>query len=249
MFVRTGLGLRKFLRTPRAVREALCLQKIDHRHRFYAAMKSTLSNAESLPSSASRFENDDEWEEVAGERIPALVHPPVPVKNPPLPPYAMIPNSQTGDWLRHPDLIGKKVDVCVFQCDMYKGMYNGRVGYVEAVPERFNASGSIRVRVGNTNATVSLRVFHLLPCVTTELEPFISRADAVYVLDVPGVRVVIIGPASDRSWEFMGKVGVTTVDRLVRIDRMDIAFPITSLCRSHPVPAYARERAAEWALV
>jgi hypothetical protein len=84
----------------------------------------------------------------------------------------------------------------------------------------------------DTSTKLVFQIEYLKPLTTNQSFPLISSADAVSILNLPGVQVVVIGPDSNRSNEYVGKQGEIGEGGTVCIATKRLVFPETSLCRS-----------------
>ena len=95
---------------------------------------------------------------------------------------------------------------------------------------------SVRCLLGNVNRTdVSCKLWTIYPLTTTEFDPVITREAAVCILDVPGIRLLIIGPdtmGTDRVEEF----GIVCEGRRVLVDNVVCTYTEENICRSDPRP-------------
>ncbi|KAK7059940.1 hypothetical protein R3P38DRAFT_2838625 [Favolaschia claudopus] len=149
------------------------------------------------------------------------------------------PCAAPSHWLLQPSLENCYLDVVI------KGAYapstrlfTDAVGAIRGLEKiKRNERGSVKVRFGRMICTDKwVPVKHVFPLTTNEYGGVTPRALAKSILDVIGVRVVVIGADAKGRWDFVGKTGLISSCGKVDIDGASILFPITSLCRSDPDP-------------
>jgi hypothetical protein len=160
----------------------------------------------------------------------------------PAPPavHIAIPAAEVSpDWLLHPALTGKYLDVEYREPSRVYGVRcDTWTGTIEGMPTvKKGIRGSVRVKLGVSMATRSfIKITSIFPMQTNEFEGRISRESARPILDVMGAYVIIIGPDNTGSRAHIGKMGFVTHSRAVSIDGDLHWFPTGSVCRSDPYP-------------
>ncbi|KAK7008127.1 hypothetical protein R3P38DRAFT_3211777 [Favolaschia claudopus] len=149
---------------------------------------------------------------------------------------------EPGRWLLHPKLRGKYLDVIIHGATGEQNSdCNDKIGVIKERPEKVNRGmkGSLKVRFGGMMATDRyIPIVNIFPLTTNEFE-VIPREKARCILDLLNVYVIVIGPDATGDMSFIGEIGYTTRGGKIVVNSQLLDFPITSICRSDPLPRYS----------
>ncbi|KAK7020308.1 hypothetical protein R3P38DRAFT_3197599 [Favolaschia claudopus] len=149
---------------------------------------------------------------------------------------------EPGRWLLHPKLRGKYLDVIVHGATGERNSdCNDKIGVIQERPEKVNRGmkGSLKVRFGGMMATDRyIPIVNIFPLTTNEFG-VIPREKARCILALLNVYVIVIGPDATGDMSFIGEIGYTTRGGKIVVNSQLLDFPITSICRSDPLPRYS----------
>ncbi|KAJ7126120.1 hypothetical protein C8R44DRAFT_874493 [Mycena epipterygia] len=147
------------------------------------------------------------------------------------------PTRGKAHWLHQANLSGRRLDIIIRGSAYKGGHYDNKVGCIARLPPqnqiKTGSRGVVRVWLGPPQALqeIPINVDHIFPLMTTEIDGLIPSHRARRVMDVVGVKVVVIGPDSLGGTQFVGNQG--WIDRRgVCIGTNIFQFPEGSLCRS-----------------
>ena len=159
---------------------------------------------------------------------------------------------KTGEWLIHPNILNKRLDVCINDTKktLWKnGKYNGKCGFT-VLTKMFEKTTNITVKMGHKENKITFPLKHVFLLTTTERPGFVNSKNANPVASCAGSQVVIIGPDMSGNLKVIGNDAIIEpFQQALEQDCMQVCMLLegpyrghsliiheNSICRSHTEP-------------